>query len=320
MKSKLLHEHSMAEYLYTRPELLDENWLTDKAKEVGHSVADMAGVYGLDPRPAIDKVGQGIDKIKADHEDNVPAYETLDDGWDALEQVLPWVSRERKQAKILEKDNDGMIRALRGSTTVWGDVLKGADSKDFDLGAVFKKWGIVDDLEWFTKTAIALMSMNKRNWGEVIDSVQAWTIDLTGGGKSNVSKGLGLALTIGSMAAGMSTLGVGLGVLALAGAAAYLVSGEEKDVLNYIRNELGDPGLADCLEKGSDGAEGGTPSIAADVIQLMFWKYENYFLKVIAGSQDYDPAGLKTFDEWYDSRQYAGEGLSACKSKNKRGK
>jgi len=315
MKSKLLHEHSMAEYLYTNPELLDENWLTDKAKEVGHSVADMAQVYGLDPRPAIGVAKSAVEKTADDYRDDVMWDETADDVADEIEQILPWISDVRKNAKLIEKDNDEMIRALRDDPkSIWGEILRGADKKDFDIKAFLDDYGIVEDADWFMKTAIALMAMNKRNWKVVASTLTNWFKDLSGGGHSEASRAIGIGIAAAGMAAGSTILGVGLGVIGIFGVASSFIGGEEKAILSYIRNTLGDHELADCLEKGSE--KDVIEETSATAIQLMFWKYENYFLKIIGGTQDFDPSAVQTFDEWYD-KQYRGEGR--CKSKNQRG-
>ena len=266
MKNKLLHEHSMAEYLYEK-------------RSVG---------------------------------------EFLDDTMDALEQKNPFTSWDRKESKALEDRNDQLIRALRNSNTVWGDILRSGDKDNpWGITDIFEKWKIShEEDDFWLKTAMALVAMNERDLGEAIDTVRDWFVDLTGGGHSVVSRGIAIMAAVAGGAVG-GMFGKGLAVLGILGVGLSMLKGEEKDILNYIRNTLNDPDLADCLEKGGKTADGkvinATPS---QTIQKMFWEYEEYFLTIITNTPapSLDPSSLLTFDEWYKENY---TGTYQCKAEDK---
>ena len=75
MKSKLLHEHSMAEYLYTRPELLEEGKLGDMWDVVSNPklYTDALGqvVQGAeskeDYKSTLEDIGDDGDELRGPH-------------------------------------------------------------------------------------------------------------------------------------------------------------------------------------------------------------------------------------------------------------
>ena len=298
MKSKLLHEYSMTEYLYTNPGLLEEDWKKD----------------------AEEFVYQGFDKA--------------DDLFDWVEQRMPdvWIPQDRKDAKLIEKENDGIINRLRKSNTIWGDILMGAEwapedsiiqsdrgfRKDRDFVDIFEKRGVSPESPLYHQIltmAIALKTMETRNWGEVRQTITDWIRDFGGAGDEDASRAVGLgtaAVGIGLSAIGTVTgaawiplVGLGLTGLGLMGAAASFAKGEEDDILDYIRNQLGDEKLANQLTKGS-GKQSGT------AIQAIYWNYENYFLKAIEGADIHsDLVAVLPFNKWYHRKikQQAEENL-----------
>jgi len=270
----------MAEYLYTKPELLEEG----KAQDM----------WDVIKNPDLYK--DAFDELVTGHATGEDYKSTLEDIGDEVEQKLPdWmISQARKKAKQVENSNDTMIKTIRSSDTIWGDILQRPNLKS--MKRAFKHRGI-EETEELATIALYLIDIQTRDHAGAAALAKEWIRDLGGAGPGRGSKllGFGLAafaigasilvwLSGGTLApAAIKGFGWAMAALGVVTTGSGVMGGEEKDIIKFIRETLGDDDLANRMEE----------NFSPWLIQQIYWDYESYFLSEIISMGD---VGLKVID------------------------